>query len=225
MEVVNVPSTLEVRHVDLNNYDSFKEPTLASYPPLANDDRNHPEVVPDQTNETVGNLQEPRTILTLRPKAFWIVVLLLLIVIAVAIGGSLGYVTHHYGRPAESSTSPLNSPMPSNTPIPGDARSDPGASQILNDTGLAAIAWNDTSSLKQYRLYHQDQSNNIVESAWNSSTKRWYITRALGKAKTASPIAAVVTGPQEFPFVSLAFNHDRLQPSISNLASKSTSIR
>lgn len=143
MEVTNNHSTLEVRCADLLSYDSFKEPISAPIARLPNNDYNLSEVVTDQTNRPVVAFKQPRTILTLRPREFWIVILLILLIIAAAVSGSVGYVTTHHSK------SSLN-----NTPIPGGGPGNSGASQIIDHTGLAAIAWNDTYLFTQYRLYY-----------------------------------------------------------------------
>lgn len=76
-------------------------------------------------------------------------------------------------------------------------------SSISNDSSLASIAYNDGSGVTQYRLYYQGEDDFIKESAWNATSNAWQVSNTgIGKAKSKTPIAAVVTGPVLTAFVS-----------------------
>lgn len=111
----------------------------------------------------------------LTPRRKWMIgaVVLLLVVIIAVLGGVLG----SRSRSAPSATPPLN------------------ASSIINNTGLAALAWQDTDNVLQYRVYYQTANNEIRESAWNNSQSTWYtLNDRIGLAKNGSSLAAAVKG-------------------------------
>jgi hypothetical protein len=64
---------------------------------------------------------------------------------------------------------------------------------VLNTTGLAAIAWEDSHGFVQYRVYYQNSNNYIQESAWNSSFHHWYVSnKQIALAKPGTPLTAAV---------------------------------
>ncbi len=190
---VETHSTLEVRQVEPQPYDTYKvaiQPNIRALPP----DQTLPEVW-DQ--DDLPKSTADRTICKLRPRTFWSTVLLVVLAIAAIVGGSVAATVHHSLRP--QSVSPM-SPAGS---VPANTSNVSIPAHILSDTGLASVAWNDTNSITQYRVYYQTENNVIMESAWNSSARLWYISNnAIGKAKNVSPIAATVTGPPDFQLVS-----------------------
>ena len=111
-------------------------------------------------------------------------------IVAAVVGGVLGTRRHgHSPPPPTSSTgpSPANSTSPSPSPV---------YTNIRNDTNLAAVAFNDSSSTMQYRVYFQDSDNFIKESSWNATNQKWYVSNTnITRAKAASPIAAATVGP------------------------------
>lgn len=183
-------STLEVRQTDPALYDSFKE--LSSPSPLPSSYTNDiPELAGDLPRGQVVDGKKFRTICKLRPNVFWLTLALVLCVVVAAVCGSLGYTLSHRKTIPETSSAYATGPRPSSL-----------GKQFFGNTSLAAVSWNDTNLVTQYRLFHQDENNLIKESAWNSSSRTWYVSNpAIGNAKAASPIAAVVTGPLDFRFV------------------------
>ncbi|MCJ1271465.1 hypothetical protein MMC22_011366 [Lobaria immixta] len=186
-------STLEVRQTDPALYDSFKE--LSSTSPLPSSYANDiPELAGDLPRGQVADGKKFRTICKLRPNVFWLTLVLVLCVVVAAVCGSLGYTLSHRKSIPETSSANATGPRPSSlTGSPGK--------RFFGNTSLAAVSWNDTNAVTQYRLFHQDENNLIKESAWNSSSRTWHVSNpAIGNAKAASPIAAVVTGPPHFRF-------------------------
>ncbi|KAL9046134.1 MAG: hypothetical protein Q9214_000954 [Letrouitia sp. 1 TL-2023] len=65
----------------------------------------------------------------------------------------------------------------------------------LFNSSLASVAWSDNEGLSYRRLYYQDSTGTIKETAWNNTGDSWYaLQEDLGKAKEGSPIAAAVVG-------------------------------
>ncbi len=78
--------------------------------------------------------------------------------------------------------------------------------EVSLSSSLAAIAFNDIQDLVRYRIYYQDNNGAIKESSWNSSGQSWYVSNAaIGLAKSKSPLAPLVTGPQQHPCVSIYY--------------------
>lgn len=67
-----------------------------------------------------------------------------------------------------------------------------GAPTIYNGTNLAAVGWLGAGNLEHHRVYYQSAINEICESAWDCSSRSWYIlNHNLGVAKKGTPITAV----------------------------------
>ena len=129
-------------------------------------------------------------------KRCWICVILaaltITIVVGLAIGITFGLRNAH--RKDESASNGSSSQVPS---------TDNG---ITNGSSLAAIAFNDTLGVVHHRVYYQDHAGKIKESSWNASSKLWQVSNsAIGQAKLNTPLAAIVTGPLQYGFVSNNF--------------------
>ena len=141
-----------------------------------------------------SNKPKPRRICGLRARNFWFILVLILLTIATVVGLSVGLTVgcdqshHKKGKDGNSGNSAL---------------APPAAKGVSNNSSLASVAFNDTSGLLRYRIYFQDDTDMIKESSWNASTKLWQVSNtAIGKAKSKSPLAAIVTGPPTYAFVS-----------------------
>lgn len=133
---------------------------------------------------------EERKIFGLRRKTFFILLsVILILIIAGAVGGGVGGTMATRNR--EQTLSPAH--IPSSTPqVPTTNRV-----QYAN-TGLAAIQWTDHNGTLHKRLYYQDNSDKIRESAWDNSTAfntAWQINAISGAVKPGTPIAAAAGYP------------------------------
>ncbi len=142
------------------------------------------------------NHRARRTICGLASKTFWLSVVLAALTIAVVVGLAVGLTVglHNAHRKHEKASNSTSSLAPST--VPG----------INNGSSLAAIAFNDTLGVLHHRVYYQDDTGNIKESSWNTSNNLWQVSNpAIGQAKMNTSIAAIVTGPPHYDFVSNSF--------------------
>ncbi|KAL2038105.1 hypothetical protein N7G274_009052 [Stereocaulon virgatum] len=129
--------------------------------------------------------EEEHKFMGLRRKTFFILLLVVLVlVIAGIVGGGAGgaMAARNKGKPA---------PVPTNTSVPT-----PQARYAK--TGLAAIQWTDSNGTLHKRLYYQDNSDKIRESAWDNSTafdSAWRIHVISDAVKPGTPIAAAAGYP------------------------------
>lgn len=142
-------------------------------------------------------------------KAFWILIAILLALVALAVGVAVGLIVYkretaaalsasnHKSDGTSTSSPRASSPATATPTIAPNAR-------LTDRSGLASVAWNDTAGVTQYRVYYQNDDRTIQESAWNKTSNAWTKTQIIGQAKDKSPIAAAVTGPQDFAFVRLS---------------------
>ena len=122
-------------------------------------------------------------ILGLRRKAFSVVLAVTcIVVLAAAIGGGVGGGIAARNRKPR----PTAATAPSPTIVP------------YTNTGLAAMQWTDLNGILHKRLYYQDNSNKVRESAWDNSTgldTPWQINTISDAIKPISPIAATAGYP------------------------------
>lgn len=145
-------------------------------------------VVPDvySVEPELPRPTEERKVFGLRRKTFILSSVVLVIIIAVAIGGGIGIggsIASRNRRQKATSTSPQ---APTTT-----------RGQYAN-TGLAAMQWTDLNGTLHKRLYYQDNSDKIRESAWDNSTAfdtAWQVNAISDAAKPGTPIAAVAGYP------------------------------
>jgi len=121
------------------------------------------------------------------------------VAIAIIIGAVVGTIVHRDKGMDKQITSsgstgqlvPTNSSHPASTV------------RLSDNTALASIAWNDSNNIPQYRLYWQGEDSTLREFSWNGTQQNWTVSSLpIGYARLNSPMAAVVTGPAGFPFVS-----------------------
>lgn len=141
------------------------------------------------TEKKGGAWKEGRTICGIPRKTFWILLGVKLLMMAVVIAVPVGLFVRrgkHTSAHANASNVPPSSPI-----------------MISNTSSLASIAWNDTNGIMQYRVYSQGEDNIIRESAWNATANLWQLSNsAIGIAEANAPLAAVISGPAVYPFVS-----------------------
>ena len=151
----------------------------------------------------------------LRPRYFCFILSLIILTIAVLVGLAVGLTVGRHnshqkmGRgsntaaPTASNISSPEVPTASNTSSTAAPIASHSGSGVSRNSSLAAIAFNDTSGSLHYRVYYQDDTAMVKESSWNASTKLWQVSNiAIGKAKPKTPLAAIVTGPPTYAFVS-----------------------
>ena len=126
---------------------------------------------------------EKRKIFGLRRKTFFILLpVVLVLIIAGAVGGT---ITARNRAPTD-----IPSPTPPQAPTTTRVR--------YANTGLAAMQWTDLHDTLHKRLYYQDNSNKIRESAWDNSTAfdtAWEVNAISAAVKPGTPIAAVAGYP------------------------------
>jgi len=193
-------STLEARDPNPILYDSFKQATYINPQPrsLSSDGKvlatqKAAEGAPSQVSKGA------RRRCGLQPKWFWSIVMSAAAAIVIIIGAVVGTVVHR-DKGIDKQTSSSNSTgqlVPTNSSHPASVV------KMNDDTALASIAWNDVDNNPQYRLYWQGEDSTIRESSWNGSQQNWTASSSpIGYARPNSPMAAVVTGPARFSFVS-----------------------
>ncbi len=132
---------------------------------------------------------EERKIFGLRRKTLFILLsVVLVLVIAGAVGGGVGGTIAARNR-KQTATVPTD--IPSSTPLQA-----PTTTRVrYANTGLAAIQWTDLNGTLHKRLYNQDDSDKIRESAWDNSTAfdtAWKVNAISDAVKPGTPIAAAV---------------------------------
>ncbi|KAF2201714.1 hypothetical protein GQ43DRAFT_370768 [Delitschia confertaspora ATCC 74209] len=121
--------------------------------------------------------QQPRKIYFGLQRRTWIILAIISIVIlAAAIGGAVGATTRK--SEMKTSTSSTSANRTANPPTATPTSNLMDKSPVHINSSLAALHWNDTSSIGHRRVYFQHKNGTIFESAWNSNTSGW----------TASPI-------------------------------------
>ncbi|KAL9027265.1 MAG: hypothetical protein Q9196_004191 [Gyalolechia fulgens] len=175
-------STLQLDAPDLSQWDTTKE-LAGHYDPQF---PLNPEKVEDHhvSADAPNPSKSTGTVCGLRPKIFWIALVLSIVVTAAIVGGALGGTM---GKDRNHGATSINSTLPANT------TGLPSASQLLSSTALSTAAWNDTAGTLQQRLYVQAHDNNIWELSWDAEGKTWSTSsRSIALAKSGSPLAAAV---------------------------------
>lgn len=155
------------------------------------------------------NYRAQRRICGWNSKTFWSSAILAALTIAVVVGLAVGLTVglHNAHHKHENASNPSSSQASSNATGINNS-SNLGVS---NSSSLAAIAFNDTFGIMHHRVYYQDDTGIIKESSWNSSTNLWHVSNpAIGQAKMNTPLAAIVTGPPQYAFVSNNFCWSRV---------------
>lgn len=124
---------------------------------------------------------------------FWLLLALGFVIVAVAIALPVGLAVG-----CKHSLNPQSGSRNSSSPL--------STAEVSFNSSLAAIAFNHIQDLVHYRIYYQDNNGAIKESSWNSSGQSWYVSNAaIGLEKSKSPLAPLVTGPQQHPCVSIYY--------------------
>lgn len=135
---------------------------------------------------------EERKIFGLRSKTFFVLLpVVLVLLIAGVVGGGIGGTIAVRNR-KQNATVPTN--IPSST-----APQAPTTTRVhYANTGLAAMQWTDLNGTLHKRLYYQDNSDKIRESAWDNSTAfgaAWKVNAISNAVKPGTPIAAAAGYP------------------------------
>ena len=86
------------------------------------------------------------------------------------------------------------------------------------NTGLAALQWTNLNATLHKRVYYQDHSKKIRQSAWDDSTTCdtvWQVNTISGAFKSGTPVTAAAGYPQASYNYSLV-NH--IQPSVFDIS-------
>ncbi|KAL8969536.1 MAG: hypothetical protein Q9183_001953 [Haloplaca sp. 2 TL-2023] len=160
-------------------------------------DRQAPEKALSVSQEpfrpSVPPLEQPKH----SPKRRRLVILLsvlLALSLGAGIGGGVGGSAAVRGQASGSSTAGSHTTRTPSQP-PQITRTRP---PIYANTGLAAVQWTDLEGVLHKRLYYQDPSAQIVESAWDNSSdsgNAWQVSSIGDAAKPGTPIAAAVGYP------------------------------
>lgn len=128
---------------------------------------------------------------------------LALVVLGAILGGVFASRSSPRKSSGSSSSSPSNSaPSSSSTSSSSSPSLSPSlataAKSVQTGSSIAAISLI-TDGITQYRLYFQDEKNNIRESSWNSTGQKWYVSNpSVAVAKERSPLAAGSVKPTDF---------------------------
>lgn len=191
-------STLEVDHNRLLENDGKAAPIVRQDPKdekiISYNDVGKQAVVVDvyNTQSESSRSTEERKIFGLRRKTFFILLpVVLVLIIAGAVGGGVGGTIAARNR-EQTAAGPTDIPSPKPPQAPTTTRI-----QYAN-TGLAAMQWTDLNGTLHKRLYYQDNSEKIRESAWDNSTAfntAWEINAISDAVKPGTPIAAAAGYP------------------------------
>lgn len=153
-------------------------------------------ITEEKKSELPASRAWQRTICSFRPR-FWVSLIASTVVIAIVISAAVGVTVRNAKHNASLQASPL-SPVSTSVPTSNDT-----SSGLSSETGLASVAWNDTSGKTQHRVYYQDADNFIRESSWDVMNLTWVqMSDPIGQAKPNTPIAAAVASSTTFRFVS-----------------------
>lgn len=118
-----------------------------------------------------GRQQAERRICGLSHRTALIITAVALVIVIGAVGGGVGVMmATRRGRTAQGQTS-----APSPTPSP-KIKSSP----VLQNSSLAALQWTDSvgsTVVDHYHVYYQLTDGTIAESAWDSDTATWTVSR------------------------------------------------
>lgn len=126
----------------------------------------------------------------------WLIVLIAVLVTLSIIGGVVGGAVGSRSRKSNSTFKSSN--ISASGPAPNPATNRPATIRGIRDgSALAAVSYFDMSGIANYRVYYQDESNNIKESAWDEIGRNWTVTtlHQLADVRAGSPLAAAVRQP------------------------------
>lgn len=207
-------STLEVHHGRFIEADSTSAPIVRSEPdptsvPIVRPEPDSSKIVtydhnadkeiivtetalPDGSDST--NSTPEQKILGLRRKTFFIVLAAIIVIVAAAaIGGGVGGVAA-----AAASRSKEQTTQTSNSTNTTTTATSTVAAALYANTGLAVMQWTDQNGVLHKKLYYQDKTDKVRESAWDNSTDfntDWTIETISDGVKPGTPIAAVAGYP------------------------------
>jgi hypothetical protein len=192
-------STLEVDHNRLLENDGKAAPIVGPDPKdekiINYNDVGKQAVVVDiyEAQSESSDPTEECKIFGLRRKTFFILLALLLVLIAGAIGGGVGRTIAARASNSESTVT-----VPTDTPSPTPPQAPTTTRVQYGNTGLAALQWTDLNGTLHKRLYYQDNDSRIRESSWDNSTAfdtAWDINAISDAVKPGTSIAAAAGYP------------------------------
>lgn len=142
---------------------------------------------------------QKRHVLGMKPRTFIILLCALLaLIVAAATGGGVGGALAARKRKSGPTPTATSSPTTQGLVPTLTANPSPKTRGPYANTGLAATHWTDLNGILHKRLYYQDNSAKIRESAWDSSTTfnaAWQIESTSDAVKPGTPIAAAAGYP------------------------------
>ncbi|KAH7130948.1 hypothetical protein EDB81DRAFT_859614 [Dactylonectria macrodidyma] len=136
------------------------------------DTSTYPEVRHAPNADGSGEKSE-RRVCGLKRKLFFILVAIAaIIVIGAVVGGAVGATVN---KDSSTSTSdPTSSTASSTATATGsEASATSQASSILSNSGIASVNWTDSDNYSHYYVFHQNRTNDIIASFWDSQNKTW----------------------------------------------------
>lgn len=153
--------------------------------------------VVNDKNDGVAAKKARRRICGLSILTFAIIVgIILLVIIGAVVGGVVG---SQQNKSKSTSSSSGGSSTPTATATGSGSTA---TATLYADTKLAAVAYNDSNSNLNYRVFYQDEDNYIRASGYNDSDG-WVVTDTkIVQALPGSALALASTGPPNFNPVS-----------------------
>lgn len=125
-----------------------------------------------------------------RRKLLWILAVIVCIALIASVASGVTIATRRRSTPERTSASTSGNTSASTS------QSDSPIQGLRPGSALAAASYFDTAGYAHHRVYYQDASNRIKESAWDESSKRWTVqTLNQTNAKAGSPLAATAKQP------------------------------
>ena len=138
----------------------------------------------DVHSDSPQSLEERKDFSQKRKTSFILLTVVIILMIAGTLAGGVGRtIAARHREP--TATAPRNT-------------SSPTTRVAYANTGLAAMQWTDLNGTLHKRVYYQDSSSKIQESAWDNSTgfnTAWKINAISDAVKPGTPIAAAAGYP------------------------------
>lgn len=140
---------------------------------------------------------EERRVCGFRRKVVIIILVIVVVVVAAAVGAGVGASVK--SNKNSNSSSPNDSKNPSSGQNPDailvttEDSQDVPRTGLSGDSSLAVAEWQDPSGATHYRVYFQTPENSIMQTAWDSDTKTWRVSRVTiaDDAKAGTAVAAL----------------------------------
>lgn len=141
------------------------------------------ETQPDENKVSVAERNKKR-ILGLKPRAFFIMIgLSLVLVVGAAVGGAVAGSRKTETKPSTTNSRPEPAANGSSTPVPGTIpdvsnSTNPttlSISNLLVNSKLATVNWTDSKNYQHHALFYQNRTGSLTLSLWDSENRTWAI--------------------------------------------------